>query len=75
MVELLILDQLLTPSVCGMCLGLGRTIRRWPCPFCNGSGHYNELASKYIKHHYCDCPFRDRKCLWCHKACHCHSCN
>lgn len=56
---------------CGMCQGarLG-TLRCYPCPFCHGSGHYNDQAFSCLQYHKCDCPITAR-CEICKKACHC----
>jgi DNA-binding NtrC family response regulator len=56
---------------CDMCHGarLG-TLRCYPCPFCHGSGHYNDQAFACLQYHPCDCPISAR-CEICKKACHC----
>lgn len=57
-------------GVCVICKGI-QQIGEKTCPYCNGSGEWNQLAETYLKTHICQCIFWDRKfCPICKKKCH-----
>jgi len=58
-------------SPCDVCVGTGKNMFNEVCPYCNGTGEWNEAASAYLKNHECQCIVLDRKfCPVCEKICH-----
>ena len=61
----------MTESPCEVCRGTGKNLFNEACPFCNGTGEWNDAAVSYVKSHICQCIMWDRKnCPICHKVCH-----
>jgi len=61
----------MTESPCDICRGTGKNQFNETCPYCNGTGEWNDAAASYLKNHICQCIFLDRKfCPVCKKECH-----
>jgi len=61
----------MSESFCDMCKGDGKNQFNEVCPYCNGTGEWNDAASAYLKNHICQCITLDRKfCPVCEKKCH-----
>ena len=61
----------MSESPCDMCKGNGKNQFNEVCPYCNGTGEWNDAASAYLKNHICQCINLDRKfCPVCEKKCH-----
>lgn len=61
----------MSESLCDVCVGAGKNLFNGPCPYCNGTGEWNDAASAYVKNHICQCIVWDREfCPVCHKECH-----
>lgn len=55
---------------CDLCKGAG-VVGTNECPFCNGTGEWNQAAQAYVLNHICQCIVWDRRfCPVCLKACH-----
>lgn len=55
---------------CDLCRGTG-VVGPQSCPFCNGTGEWNQSAQSYVNNHICQCITWDRKfCPICMKSCH-----
>ena len=55
---------------CDVCKG-GKTVAGNECPYCNGTGEWNQAGQAYVKNHICMCINWDRKfCPVCLKICH-----
>lgn len=56
---------------CDFCKRTGKNYFNETCPYCNGTGEWNQAAQSYIQNHICQCITLDRKfCPVCNKACH-----
>ncbi len=61
----------MTESPCDICKGTCKNQFNEICPYCNGTGEWNDAAAAYLKHHICQCIFLDRVfCPVCEKKCH-----
>lgn len=61
----------LSESTCDICKGTCKNRFNEVCPYCNGTGDWNDAAAAYLKNHICQCIFLDRKfCPVCEKKCH-----
>lgn len=61
----------MSESPCDMCKGSGKNTFNETCPYCNGTGEWNDVAAAFMKNHICQCIFLDRKfCPVCEKKCH-----
>jgi len=61
----------LSESSCDVCVGTGKNLFNETCPYCNGTGEWNDAAGAYVKNHICQCIAWDRKnCPVCKKKCH-----
>jgi len=58
-------------SPCDVCKGTMKNIFNEICPYCNGTGEWNDAASSYMKSHICQCLNWDREnCPMCMQKCH-----
>ena len=58
-------------SPCDVCKGTKKNIFNETCPYCNGTGEWNDAASSYMKSHICQCINWDREnCPICMQKCH-----
>ena len=61
----------MTESPCDVCRGSGKNQSNEICPYCNGTGEWNQAAATFVKNHICQCITLDRKwCPVCDKSCH-----
>ncbi len=61
----------MSESSCDVCVGTGKNLFNETCPYCNGTGEWNDAAVAYVKNHICQCIVWDRKnCPICKKKCH-----
>lgn len=61
----------MSQSPCDVCTGTGKNMFNEICPYCNGTGEWNDAAAAYLKNHICQCIAWDRKnCPICKKECH-----
>lgn len=61
----------MTESPCDIYRGIGKNQFNEVCPYCNGTGEWNDAAAAYLKNHICQCIVLDRKfCPVCEKKCH-----
>jgi len=61
----------MTEGVCEVCMGTTKNLFNESCPYCNGTGEWNEAAASYVKNHICQCINWDRNfCPICKKKCH-----
>jgi len=61
----------MTESPCDICKGSGKTMFKENCPYCNGTGEWNDIAAAFLKNHICQCITLDRKfCPVCEMKCH-----
>lgn len=55
-------------NICDICNG-GK--KNQDCPYCNGTGEWNQAGASYLKNHICECINLDRKwCPVCNEPCH-----
>ena len=60
----------MSESPCDVCRGSGKNWVNESCPYCNGTGEWNDAAA-YLKNHVCQCINLYRKfCPVCEKECH-----
>lgn len=61
----------MTESPCDVCRGTGKNLFKESCPFCNGTGEWNDAAAAFMINHICQCILLDRKfCPVCELKCH-----
>ena len=60
----------MSENICDFCKG-SKTFSGVDCPYCNGTGEWNNAAQSYMTNHICQCFVFDRKhCPVCNKKCH-----
>ena len=61
----------MSESPCEICKETGKNIFNESCPYCNGTGEWNDAAAAYMKDHICQCINWDREnCPVCMLKCH-----